>query len=156
MIPVVRGVEEGRGVVAFVDWSNELSIGIPEIDAEHQNLVAILNELDEATHAGKGTRIMGQILERLLDYTETHFNSEEALMVASEYPGLALHRLQHRQLTGKAVKLRQKFVGSNQRITREMMEFLKYWLSNHILVDDKAFGAFQTGAASRPEMTQST
>lgn len=136
--------------MALVDWSDKLSIGIPEVDAEHQHLVAILNELDEAMRSGKGTRIMGQILARLLDYTETHFKSEEGLMAESAYPGLALHQTQHRQLMEKAGHLRQKFIGSNQRITREMMDFLKYWLSNHILVDDKAFGEFHVGVSSRP------
>lgn len=61
--------------MALVDWSDELSVCIPEVDAEHQTLVAILNALDEAMRSGKGTRIMGQILARLLDYTETHFKS---------------------------------------------------------------------------------
>ncbi len=128
----------------FVEWSNELSVGISEVDKEHQKLVAILNQLDEAMKTGKGTRVMGEILDQLVEYTVVHFESEEKFMVASEYPGLALHQTQHRQLVEKVEKLRVKFVASGKRITREMMDFLKYWLTNHILVDDKAFGEFTT------------
>ncbi len=126
----------------FVEWSNELSVGISEVDEEHQKLVAILNQLDEVMKTGKGTRVMSEILNQLVEYTVVHFESEEKFMVASEYPGLALHQTQHRQLVEKVEKLRVKFVASGKRITREMMDFLKYWPTNHILVDDKAFGEF--------------
>lgn len=73
--------------MSFVEWSEELSVGIPQVDGEHQNLVKCLNLLDEAIKKGKGTRIMGEILSQLVEYTVIHFESEEKLMRDSEYPG---------------------------------------------------------------------
>lgn len=128
--------------MSFVEWSEELSVGIPQVDGEHQNLVKCLNLLDEAIKKGKGTRIMGEILSQLVEYTVIHFESEEKLMRDSEYPGLVRHQSQHRQLVEKVERFQQKFVHNGQRITSDMMDFLKYWLANHILVDDMAFGAF--------------
>ncbi len=128
--------------MSLIEWSSELSVGIPQVDQEHQKLVTILNQLDEAVKTGKGSRVMGEILSQLVDYTKTHFAAEEKLMSDAEYPALARHQTQHRQLVEKVEKLQWKFTGSDQRITREMMGFLKYWLSNHILVDDMEFGKF--------------
>ena len=132
-----------------VAWSEKLSVGIQQVDDEHQNLVAVLNQLDEAMRTGKGTRVMSEILAQLIQYTQIHFNSEEELMLECQYPKLKLHQAQHRQLVQKVVKYQQKFEKSGKRITKEMMEFLNYWLTNHILVDDMAFGQFYAGATSK-------
>ena len=131
----------------LITWSDELSIGIPKIDTEHQKLVAILNQLDEAMKTGKGTRVMGDILDQLVEYTQFHFTQEEKQMADADYPDLHLHESQHRQLVEKVVKFQQDFVVSRRRITRDMMAFLKYWLTNHIMVDDKAFGEYYVGVA---------
>ena len=32
----------------FIEWSNEISVGIEEIDAQHRVLVDLLNEIHEA------------------------------------------------------------------------------------------------------------
>ena len=127
-----------------VAWSDKLSVGIPEVDEEHQKLVGIYNQLDEAMRTGKGSRVMGEILTQLIAYTKFHFDSEEGIMLKAEYPKMKLHRSQHRQLVEKVEKFQVKFEKSGLRITREMMEFLRYWLTNHILVDDMAFGQFCT------------
>lgn len=123
-----------------VTWSAKLSVGIPQVDEEHQKLVAIFNQLDEANQTGKGTRVMGDILSQLVAYTQFHFASEEKLMDEAEYPDLRLHMAQHRQLVEKVVGFQSKFTHGGRRITKEMMEFLQYWLTNHILKDDMAFG----------------
>jgi hemerythrin len=134
--------------MAEVAWNQKLCVGIQQVDDEHQNLVAVLNQLDEAMRKGKGTRVMSEVLAQLVQYTQIHFDSEEALMLECDYPKLKLHQSQHRQLVEKVVKYQQKFEKSGKRITREMMEFLTYWLTNHILVDDMAFGKYYAGATS--------
>lgn len=125
-----------------VEWSQKLSVGIEQVDAEHQKLVAIFNQLDEASRTGKGTRIMAEILTQLVEYTVVHFRSEEELMTEAEYPQLSRHVAQHRQLVQKVSRFQAKFNGNGRRITKEMLEFLNYWLTNHILHDDMEFGRF--------------
>ena len=126
--------------MSFVEWSEELSIGIPQTDEEHHHLVLILNELDDAKRVGKGSRVMAEILDRLVDYTVVHFQSEEKLMEEYGFPGIELHRTQHQQLVDKVARFQTRFHSRRERITNEVMDFLKYWLTNHILVDDMAFG----------------
>ncbi len=136
--------------MTLIQWNEELCVGINQVDEEHQQLVAIVNQLDEAMTSGKGTRIMGEILAQLVQYTKVHFESEEELMADANFPDLDLHRKQHRQLVQKVEKFQRDFNHSGRRITREMMDFLRYWLANHILVDDKAFGRFCTSAGLSP------
>ncbi len=133
--------------MAEVAWSEDLCVGIQQVDDEHQQLVATLNQLDEAMKSGKGTRVMSEILNQMVQYTQIHFESEEKLMVECDYPKISLHQAQHRQLEGKLIKFQVKFEKSGQRISKDMMVFLTNWLTKHILVDDNAFATFYNEAA---------
>ena len=46
--------------MALLNWSSELSVGIPKIDQQHQKLVGFLNELYDAMQAGKGRDVLGK------------------------------------------------------------------------------------------------
>ena len=58
--------------MAYLDWSESYSVGIPKIDMQHQKLVAFLNQLYEAMQAGKGNDVLGKVLNDLAMYTKTH------------------------------------------------------------------------------------
>ena len=62
------------------EWSNNYSVGIGSIDAQHQNLFAIARELHAAMTAGQGKASLARILDRLVQYTAVHFAHEERLM----------------------------------------------------------------------------
>ena len=127
--------------MSTVSWSDELSIGVVQADAEHRNLVAIICELEDAIDNDKDPRFMGEILTKLVEYAGIHFESEERLMVNVEYPNLTAHQAQHEQLVQKLAKFQREFVESGKQVTPKQFAFLVDWLTNHILVDDKTFGA---------------
>lgn len=128
--------------MALITWNEDMQLGIPSVDAQHQRLVEILNQLDDAKKSGKGSRVMGDLLQKLIDYTVEHFAFEEKLMLACDYPELDLHRTQHKQLVDKVLKFQRQFLNGGQRITKDVMHFLQYWLESHILKEDMAFGDF--------------
>ncbi len=123
-----------------IQWSGEFETGNEQIDTQHQHLVEIVNKFDSALQKGKGRRVMGEILRDLVGYTQEHFTCEEAIMAEAEYSQLKLHQAQHRQLLAKVERFQFDF-SQGKRLSRDMQEFLKYWLMNHIRVDDMAFAA---------------
>jgi hemerythrin len=125
--------------MALIDWTEEFSVDKGPIDEQHQHLVEIVNKLDEAHRRGKGSRVMGEILNDLMGYTQEHFAFEEKVMEEAGYPQLKLHQSQHRQLIQKLEKVQYDYSARGLRVTKEMREFLKYWLTQHILKDDKAY-----------------
>ena len=133
--------------MALIQWSADLQLNIESVDKQHHKLVELLNSLDEAKQSGKGSRVMGELLQNLIDYTVEHFAHEEKLMIETDYPDLALHQTQHKQLVEKVLAFQHQFLHGGQRITKEVLQFLKYWLESHILKDDMAFGDF----AAAPE-----
>ncbi len=127
--------------MALITWKAEYNLGIENIDGQHQHLVEIINKFDEAMRRGKGSRIMDDILKELVGYTQEHFADEEKHMTEAQYAGLEKHQAQHRQLLQKIERFQFEFHQEGRRITSGMQELLKYWLTSHILKDDKAYAA---------------
>lgn len=128
--------------MAFFTWKKEYNVGIPRVDEQHRELVRLLNELYEAMKMRKGNTVLKEVLTGLLDYTRTHFADEERLMKAYNYPALPAHKVEHDNLTKKVHELARDFNNGKITLSIELGEFLKNWLSNHILESDKRFGAY--------------
>ena len=123
-------------------WTDEFSIGIDEMDEQHKELVDLLNQLHTAIREHHGSVTSRQILDKLADYTRTHFAVEESLMRVSKYPNLIAHKEMHADLIAQVRSLQQKLDTGESAITFELLHFLKVWLMRHINETDKHFGAY--------------
>ena len=84
--------------MAFVDWSDQLNTGIPSVDEQHKNLVNLLNNLHQAMLSRQAKEQMGEILDRLIDYTDYHFKHEEEFMEEINYDQLEEHKELHEKI----------------------------------------------------------
>jgi hemerythrin len=123
-------------------WKEAYSVKIGVIDMQHKGLVNFLNELHQAMIEGRGKDVLGKILANLIKYTQVHFAAEEKLMQSHGYPGYPLHKPEHDRLTAQVLDFQRKFQSNEIALTIEVMEFLKDWLSKHILGSDKKYGPF--------------
>jgi hemerythrin len=128
--------------MAFFEWKNDYSVGIARIDDQHKALVGFLNELYEAMKAGKGKETLDAVMINLVEYTKTHFASEESFMKLYNYPDFEVHKQKHDKMAGHVLELKQQF--DSGKLTNPMLitTFLKEWLSKHIMGTDKAYGPF--------------
>jgi hemerythrin-like metal-binding protein len=122
-------------------WLEKYSVGIPQIDTQHQGLVRLINDLHAAMIAGQGSQNIGKILDELVHYTEAHFSYEENMLRERNYSRLFGHQLEHKRLTGQVVELREKYRNNAITLTMEVMRFLKDWLANHIMGHDQKYAA---------------
>jgi len=128
--------------MSLITWSNNYSTGVKEIDDQHKNLIAIINELHDAMAAGHGKEAVGKCLDKLIDYTVYHFGTEERLMNTHGYSEHRLHEIEHKKLVKTASELHASFKTNPAGLTLKTMYFLKDWLNNHILGSDVKFGKF--------------
>jgi hemerythrin len=131
--------------MAFMDWSDTLSVNIKEIDEQHKKLLAMVNELHEAMKTGRGKEVTEKTLSGLIQYVGTHFANEEALMEKHNYPGFLAHKGEHVKLTTQAKDIHLQFQQGKAVVNVELMNFLKSWLQNHILGTDKKYAPFLNG-----------
>ena len=125
----------------YIQWSPAFELGIPEIDGEHRHLAAIVNAFYDGYRAGGGRDKIFAVLNLLVKYVEVHFRNEEALMEAGRYPDLLRHRREHERLTAQIFALAEKHEAGDGEICIAVMEFLKGWLIEHILHEDKKIAA---------------
>lgn len=130
----------------FMPWTPELELGLPEIDAQHRQLVAMTNALhDELSGTSPRRAAIGEILEGLVDYTHNHFIVEEVLFQRHGYPETVAHQAEHNGFTAKAMDLLMRFE-DGEEVSMETLEFLKEWLVHHICKVDRAYLPFLRAA----------
>ena len=123
-------------------WKKSYEIGVNEIDMQHRQLVGMINELFEAMKAGEGSTVVDEVLDKLVDYAQMHFSTEERYMQTHYYPDLEEHERLHLGLTKHVVEFRAKQRAGKAIKTPDLMNFLRDWLVEHISVEDKKFGKF--------------
>jgi hemerythrin len=126
-------------VTELFPWKEAYSVRIPEIDAQHKQLIRLINDLHAAMLQRKGAEALDRILGDLVRYTDGHFAFEEALLQKRRYSGLAAHKTEHQQLTKQVVELRARVRAGTLAMTGQVMQFLKEWLANHILTRDQHY-----------------
>ena len=129
----------------LIAWSEALSVGHPLIDEDHKKLVALVNKLNDAMSERRGKEVVGQVLKELADYTVYHFNHEETLQRQGNYPGYTEHKAKHDALIVQVKDLLAKVESGDLSVTVSVMGFLKDWLTNHIMQEDKKVAAYITG-----------
>ncbi len=127
--------------MALFNWNAQYSVNIKEIDEQHKVLIKLINDLHEAMKAGKGKDILGTILNELVQYTVKHFSYEENLFTSNGYPDSKAHKEVHKKLIDQVTTLKNNFDNGNEVISMDVMNFLKEWLSGHIMGTDKKYSS---------------
>lgn len=123
-------------------WKTNYEIGIAGIDQQHRHLVGIINELSDAMIVQKGHKTVPLILDKLVDYIQLHFTTEEEIMRRESYPALDKQCQEHLEMTGEVLEFKKNYSKNHEVSSSEVLGFLCAWLKNHILVSDMEFGRF--------------
>ena len=126
----------------LIQWNNSLSINIVEIDRQHQNLVAMINDLNDGMRQGKGKDVLGKIIKVLIEYTVTHFKTEEKYFDQFGYPEANSHKQEHSYFINKVDEFKDNFETGKIGLSIPVMNFLSDWLQTHIKGTDKKYGPF--------------
>jgi len=128
--------------MALFEWKNDYSVGIAKIDEQHMELVVFLNELYDSMKAGKGKDTLNAVLKSLMEYTRTHFTTEESLMKLYAYPDYEAHKQKHEKMTQHVLELKKQYDSGQISSPIQITNFLKDWLTKHIQGTDKSYGPF--------------
>ena len=81
-----------------LEWNEGLSMCIPEIDAEHQRFILLVNDLNEAIVGRMDLEVIKRCMQAILNDATAHFAHEEALFKQWGYPQAAEHAAKHAQI----------------------------------------------------------
>jgi hemerythrin-like metal-binding protein len=130
-------------------WNPAYSVNIGSIDAQHRSLLTIGRKLCNAVSTGQSRALTYNIVDRLVQYTATHFAHEERLMRAHAYPDIAAHQAEHEAMAAKAVGFRAEFKAGRAALSMEILRELESLITGHIQGSDRRFSTFlhETAAA---------
>jgi hemerythrin len=128
--------------MALLQWDKSFSVNVEEIDKQHQKLVSMINDLNDAMKQGKGRDVLAIIISELFTYAGNHFATEETYFDKFKYPATSSHKLEHTNFVKKVSEFKNGFDSGKLSLTIEVMNFLKDWLKGHIQGTDKKYGPF--------------
>lgn len=126
----------------LLEWSDEYSVHVKELDDQHKNLFDLVNLLYDSIDDGNDKEILRPVLDRLLDYIAYHFGSEESLLQKYEFAEERRHKKEHDEFSWKVLNMRGRWSRGEDLQIAEVQNFLSDWIKNHILRTDKKYSAF--------------
>ncbi|WP_182639124.1 bacteriohemerythrin [Acinetobacter baumannii] len=114
--------------------ASEYNTGIDVIDEQHKRILDYINEIDDVKDDEDRRRIK-DVLDNIIDYTQSHFTFEESLQEEADYKYRVPHKRVHDLFIKKIELYRERFE-MGHTIEAELQEILAKWLINHIQHDD--------------------
>lgn len=126
--------------MASLQWNSEFSVGVHLMDEEHIAILASFNDVCASIEDGKPRTESEGLLRKLLDLTQQHFRSEEALLESTGFPGLANHGNHHKDLNTLMKEYLVRFDRGDLGSSANLLRFLREWITHHIQTEDKVYG----------------
>ncbi len=123
-------------------WKNELSVGVSEMDKQHQKLIEMINGLIDEQKSLTSPETIAELLTEMTDYADEHFRAEEYLMSEYGYDKIDNQKTQHVAFAKNTMDFCSKSeIGSNI-LSVALLEYLSQWLVGHILQEDMQYKEF--------------
>jgi hemerythrin len=121
---------------------DNLPLSVPQMDREHDELIAQANEFSAAGDRGACRAELKLRLTLLIEGFQHHFDSEEDLMRVNRFPGLKLHSDEHRKLMGQISGLRDGVGSGVVALCDALVLFVRLWVEQHVARADTSFAQF--------------
>jgi hemerythrin len=128
------------------EWIEKCSVGVKEIDRQHQHFFEIVNEIIKMT--GQKDVSAQDLLSKIIglsDYAIYHFTTEENIFERYNYPDAGEHIGAHniyREKMKRLVAEAGEERANTKKIALEAAEFAGSWLINHVMETDQKYVGF--------------
>ena len=128
-------------MIKLFTWTPENSVGVTEIDVQHQHIFSIINNLADSISKNNAQGEIDKILGELVEYSKVHFGTEEKYFKMFDYIYTKDHTDKHHYYNQKVSEFYEKVKDPTQKNTLplEIIDFLKDWWINHINIEDKKY-----------------
>jgi hemerythrin-like metal-binding protein len=123
-----------------IEWRDEFSIGIPEVDHEHRELIALINATllasqDVAIRPQQIAVSLGEVHSSVA----AHFALEERVMQSLEYDQYPEHKRDHERLLDEIRDIMEECEGDLPFDAGRFAERLSDWFAVHFRTHDARF-----------------
>lgn len=123
------------------EWTPDMTVGEPTIDAQHKRLLAQLNAVMDAMIYGATSEEVSSAVNFFKEYVDEHLAYEEAYMARRGYTDIAEHEKKHQDFRDTYQSFHDKLVAgvTPASLLMDMEVYLGEWWAGHILHEDKKY-----------------
>jgi len=125
-------------------WRKSLETGNVTVDRQHKEIFRLVQDVLDADAFSDRKEKIESSLNFLSAYAVRHFQTEEALMTESSYPGYDNHKAQHVNFVKAVSDFMEAYKtdGSSVGVSDTVSGFVVEWLNEHIMGSDREMAAF--------------
>lgn len=130
-----------------MQWTEDLSVGVEEIDNQHKELFRRINSLVDAIKKAECKLVIDGVIKFLEEYAIIHFTEEEGYMVRHGYPEYPQHKAQHAIYLKALADVKEqaaqpRIQGGSYELSVTTNQVVVDWIIAHIAKVDKKLGEF--------------
>ena len=135
----------------LVTWSQTFSVGVKLIDDQHKGLMELVNDMfNHVTGNDEEERAyFTSIIQKAVQYVKVHFDTEEKIMIQTNFPGYLEHKKAHDSFVLTVVEQIKNFEAGKRLTLSDFIKFLKEWILTHIAIMDKQYFRYLKQIATR-------
>ncbi|MEO5338114.1 MAG: hemerythrin domain-containing protein [Magnetospirillum sp. WYHS-4] len=128
--------------MAKVELLDTFVIGHPRIDADHQKLIDLVNQLDDAVTNGE-LKSCKVLFDDFIEAARDHFAREEQVLRAAGFPRLTQHCVYHWGLLQRAHSVRRMCGDmTDMADIRDCFDSLVSFMVDDVILGDMDFKSF--------------
>lgn len=120
----------------LIEWKDEYSVGDASIDHEHQELIALINDIYARLRDPADAASVDDSLGEICSNIAAHFALEEHVMRKAQYPEYEAHKENHELLLDEIHELMDGFADDPQSGRELLQKELSDWFSTHFSTFD--------------------
>jgi hemerythrin len=140
---------QNQSINHLIQWGDHLSVGHPEIDAQHKEIYEFGAEIYESWRHGVRIGELRLSADKLFGLLRTHFVYEERLLAGIGYGDLKRHVAEHRSMLKELQDMREHFKtliddddslgGSVLSPNWSVMQFILAFALGHVMTSDMSY-----------------
>ncbi len=122
--------------MVLIEWKTEFEVGIPDVDHEHQEIIALINDLHEAMSGENATISVMDFLGEIYAHVAAHFALEEKIMRTKRYDQYADHKSDHERLLDELRDIMDDYEENAYFSDKEFASHVERWFTEHFKTKD--------------------
>lgn len=126
-----------------IEFTPDLMLGNPVLDAQHREIICIYNDFltfinINGVETNETKKELHHIIDKLFNYVQKHFDYEEMYMAKHGYSDLEKHKFEHLAIAEKLTDYCLEIFGTTD-IIHDFVLFFESWIVTHIKKSDFDF-----------------
>jgi len=126
--------------MSLIEWNEDMKLGVPEVDFEHEELIGTINALGDMIHKTADKISIQALLGEINTQIESHFALEEKIMRDQNFTAYEAHKEDHDRLLEHIRTYMDETAKAKKRATfTPLGSQLSAWFTEHFKTLDRTF-----------------